>query len=76
MTRDELLEALLVERFAPPPYRPCGKKTWPSEMVATNFARLVEMAENDGVTRYAYRCDRCGEWHITRQAPMDEEKSA
>lgn len=66
--RGDIVESLTAERFN---HRStwCGKKVFLSESVARNFAWLVETAENDGVRRRAYECNRCGYWHITRQPP-------
>jgi hypothetical protein len=51
----------------PGPDTGCAKKAFLSEMLATNWARLIELVHNDGVTRRAYQCSDCGDWHITRR---------
>lgn len=67
MTRDELVEALTVERFAPVLPVRCAKHSFLYEAVAANHAVLMSIAYADRVERRAYRCQRCRYWHITQQ---------
>jgi hypothetical protein len=55
---------------------PSGKQ-WSllSQQQAENTALLIEWAEGDGVKRYAYECDQCSYWHVTRSEPRGQEVS-
>jgi hypothetical protein len=45
------------------------KQPFLSQMLADNFARLLEIKHADGVPRFTYHCDVCEQWHTTRRAP-------
>jgi len=53
---------------------PTGKQwTLPNKQQAENVAKLIEWSEGDGVTRYAYQCAECTEWHVTRRQTWNSE---
>lgn len=44
---------------------PCTKRWWPSRRKAQReLARLI-VANPHGTVARAYRCQRCGRWHLT-----------
>jgi len=56
---------------------PSGKQwTLPNKQQAENVAKLIEWSEGDGVTRYAYQCSQCTEWHVTRSRPLPWEQGS
>lgn len=51
-------------------YQSCERKrAWPSELLARNYATL-QLWKGGDATR-PYRCDYCGQWHLTSKPPAD-----